>query len=95
MVFSKVICPEIRAYIKLNSKNSVKELMKTTGVSRKQIYRIKGEALGEKSSPACRKGVGGRPQKLTTHDARHILREVIRLRDTCIYTQYPCVNRGC
>ena len=80
MVCHKQICAEIRAYIKLNCKDSVKDLMNATGVSRKQIYRIKGEALGEKSSPPCRKGVGGRPPKLTTYDVRRIVREVIRLR---------------
>ena len=51
MVFRKVISPEIRAFIKLNQKETVKELMKMTGVRRRQIFRIRKERLGEKSFP--------------------------------------------
>ena len=51
MVFRKAISPEIRAFINLNQKETVKELMKMTGVSRRQIFRIRKERLGEKSFP--------------------------------------------
>ena len=82
MVFHGKISPEMRAYIKYNKTTSVKELMKITGVSRRQMYRLKVEPLAPKLEEKCRKRHGGRPRKLMAHDVRRIVREVCRLRGT-------------
>lgn len=80
MVFRNEVCPEVRAYIKYKDDATVPELMSTTGISRAQIYRIRKEPLGAKSQKQSRKGIGGRPRKLTPSDVRRLMREITRLR---------------
>lgn len=82
MVYHRQIDAEVRAYIKCNDSMSVKRLMEMSGVSRAQIYRIKGEPLGAKSNTYEKKGRGGRPRKISSYDVRRIVREVSRLRGT-------------
>ena len=68
MVYNKEITTEVRAYIKCTASDSEKEVMAATGVSKAQIYCIRRELLSANEKPACRKGVGGRPRKLTNWD---------------------------
>ena len=82
MVYHRTNCDEVCSYIKYNVTDGVQNVMGVTGVSRAQIYRLRKEPLGVKSKSACRKGVFGRPRKLSTCDVRRILREVCHLRGT-------------
>ena len=80
MVFRGAISPELRAYIKLNRNTSVTKLHRETGISRVQVYRIWRESLKRVVDPKSRKGVGGRPKKLSEKDERRMLRRVKTLR---------------
>ncbi len=82
MVARRAITVETRAYIKFKRNTSADQLAKETGVSRAHIYRLWKEPVGLKV--VSRKGVGGRPKKLTTWDERRIIRLIKKLR-----MQYP------
>ncbi len=58
---------------------NVKELAKETGVSRAHIYRLRKEPVAVKSK--SRKGVGGRPKKLTDWDETRLIRLIKKLRE--------------
>ena len=79
MVFHGKISPEMRAYMKYNKRTPLKELAKITGVSRRQMYKLK-ELLAPKLEEKCGKIHGGRPRKIMAHDVKRIVRDVSRLR---------------
>ncbi len=78
MAGRKAIKSETRAYIKFMKNTNVNELSKETGVSRAHIYRLWKEPVGMKAR--SRKGVGGRPKKLTAWDERRLIRLIKKLR---------------
>ena len=80
MVFRGTISSEMRAYIKFKRATSVTDLHRETGVSRVQIYRIWKEDSKANIGSKSRKGIGGRPKKLTAKDERRLLRQVPKLR---------------
>ena len=78
MVFKKRVSDELRANIKFKKRTPVAELVRETGVSRPQIYRILKEPL-QKVKKKVNKRMG-RPKKLSERDKRTILRQIRLLR---------------
>ena len=78
MVFKKRVSDELRAYIKFKKRTPVAELVRETGVSRPQIYRILKEPL-QKVKKKVNKRMG-RTKKLSERDKRTILRQIRLLR---------------
>ena len=69
------------AYVKFRKNTSIKALQKEANVSKTHIYRLWREPVGERSTQKfCRKGIGGRPKKLSEYDGRRLLRLVKKLR---------------
>ena len=79
MIYYRAISTEVRAYIKYIANNNIKDVIAATGVSKVKIYRIRRERLGSKGKSARRRGVIGRPRKVTNGDVRRIIREVFHL----------------
>ncbi len=74
------IAPVTRAYIKLKPNCHVNELIRETGVSRAQIYRIWKEPLGKLKNTNLSKAKRGRPAKLKERDKRRLIRLTKKLR---------------
>ena len=70
------VCPETRAYIKLKQHTNINKLVRETGVSKATIYRIWKKPILKNNATKSRKGVGGRPQKLTQRDKQRITRTI-------------------
>ena len=81
MAGRKFLSAETIAYDKFRKNTSIKALQRETNVSKTHIYRLWREPVGERSTRKfSRKGIGGRPKKLSEYDGRRLLRLVKKLR---------------
>ena len=83
MVARKEIAPAVRTYVLCNRHQSRESIMKETGISRASYFRILKENAADTLVRSANNRVsGGRPRILSNTDVRHILRNVIKLRQT-------------
>jgi len=86
MAFKRQIDSKVRAYIKYHGKHfkrysktntvDVTKLAKKCHISVASVYNILKEPLSKASTPASRKGVGGRKNKLSKRSERALLRKI-------------------
>ena len=80
MAQNSAVCPETRAYIKHKQNTDIKKLICETGVSRSTIYRIWKKPVVKLQVNKSRKGIGGRPEKMSTRAKRRLKRTIKILR---------------
>ncbi len=77
MAGRKFLSAETIAYVKFRKHTSIKTLQKEINVSKTHIYRLWSEPVEAQSTQKMsRKGIGGRPKKLSEYDGRRLLRLV-------------------